>query len=348
MKKLIITLAIVCLFTLNTYAQDNFFAHKTDIAVTDLTADVTDGKYPVVVYLGDNTLHNVVIAEFLNKEAQVNIPVPNNDFSLFMYDFEKKSSYNIYGEDIVTVSAENEYDKEEPPVSDTTPKLPGVYESKRIAVGAFAVVKDSNLIIDENDDIKLSISAYYQGREIEFKLDENATVECREEGLEQYNGMRADELEEGDIIILNCNLVGEILSVDLLFKAPETNIITDENYNIKFKNELTERSCGFGLIADIYKRNEIVLYDSSGLEEKAFYFDLHPETVVYCYDYGKHSDKLSIATINSIKKSRFSPLDFDEDLNIISFPEDITYNYAYLRVHDNVVCDIVVYANYTE
>ena len=348
MKKLIMSLAIASLFTLNTYAQDSFSAFKTDTAVTHLSANVSDGVYPVLVHLSDNTLHNVTIADFSNGRAEVNIDIPNDEFSLLMYDFEKKSSYIIEGENISDIPDTPVQDTPNTPPSDNSSELPGVYESERVAIGAFAVVKDVNLTANENDDIMLNISAYYRGREIEFELEEDAIVACKEEGLEQYDGMRADELEEGDIITFNCNLSGKILSIDLLFKAPKTNIITDENYNILFKDTLTKHSCGFGLIADKIKQKEIILYDSTGLEDKAFYFDLDPETVVYYYDFDGRSDKLSIGTIYDIRKSELTSLNFDENDNIISFPDDITYNYAYARIHDNTVCDIVVYANYTE
>lgn len=333
MKKIIIGLIfILSLMQITVMAKENDFTlYSKDSFIKEITTTKSIDNAMLVLYKNDKTISSAYTLDFENNKAITSIPTPLNDEFIKIY-------YNI-GTD--NVSYINTDDIKALPSEET--KLPNTYPTDAAAIDAIAVIKSVNTIVLDNNEIVNRINCLYQGIEIFIDVDENFTITAGNNDMKMYEGMNISTLSEGDIVSFSASLSGKLRKVNLLFKPYKTDIITEDN-NILFQS-FNDKFSTYGVIADKLKNDTIVLYDKTGLEKNALYLDLYDDASVYVYDMSKRKDKISIGTKADIIKSEISPKDIDEDDNILSWGDN-RRNYAYVRVYDNMVCDIVVFANY--
>lgn len=335
MKKLLISLAFIfIIFQTGILAYNRDFSIYTEnnvITKIETSLDIDDAL--MVIYNDDNTVISIHNINFKNHTSNNIIQIPKDDyFAKIYYDIGSDKSARILPDDIIKVTQNEDIQK------------PETYPSGAASIGAIAVIKSAEDVVSEDDEIVTRIVCLYKGEEISIDLESDFTLTAKTPEMAIYDGMKVSTLSEGDIVSFTAYLNGNISDVNILFKPYQTDIITQNN-NIVFPVH-SNKFDTFGVIFERLKNNTVVLYDNTKLESNALYLKLHKNAPVYVYDMSKRKDKVRLGTSADIIKSEILPSELDDDKNIISWGSRNFRNYAYVRVFNNLVCDIVVYANY--
>ena len=343
MKKLFISLLFLFLILpTSVFAADNDFSvYSKDNAITKIETKLDIKDSVLVLYNEDKTVSSMHSVKFNDGSANTIIKIPeNNYFAKIYYDIGTDNSYLLYPYNIKEMPKEDELEFED------------IYPSGAAAIGALAVIKSADNVVLENDEIVTRVVCLYKGEEIVIDLEEDFTITGTMPQTAIYYGMKVSSLSEGDIVSFSTYLNGNISDVNLLFRPYKTDIITQNN-SIVFPNknsllfpDYPKKFQTYGVITDKLKNGTVVLYDSTGLESNALYLSIYKNAPVYVYDMSKRKDKVSIGTSADIIKSEIIPSEMDDNNNILSWGADNSRNYAYVRVYNGDICDIVVFANY--
>lgn len=358
MKKLIVSaLMTALLFQYPVLAENNgelnIYTLKNENTISKIETSV-DGSCIAAVFLNDKTLYTVSPVILSNGTANVNIPCPNEEYTFKLYYEIGSDKYLSVGSDNVKYLPDNfTADNNEQNSENTSDNsnqntgfYPSVYGTPAVALGAFAVIKSVEKAVSYDDDIITKLLVYYMGSEMYLELSDDFLVENKW----KYSDVAdVSQLTEGDIITFSSNLSGKILKVSLIFRNFDRDLTDDEEGLTilnNAKNDISDKSIVYGVITNKLKNNTLVISDGTGLDKNAQYLGLDPETVVYYYDSSNRNNKLKISSVAEIENSEIAAADKDDNDNIISWDKDALHNFAFARVHDGVICDIVIYANY--
>ena len=367
MKKRIIALSAIAvtLFSVSAAAKTdesfNVYTARTENKIVKIEADIPDSNAVAVIYNSDGIMYSATPVTIKNHECKTDIVYPASSYKLNLYYNIGSDSYLTIKSDETKYISQDDTKPENPDVNpskpDNNPSKPdgnqngnnnsgtdsGISESAKI--GSVAVVKDSGTEYDADSDQVISyLDVLYNNKEIKIKLDEDFKISNAAESLSYMIGKSVTELEKGDILGLDANLSGRLYRINLLFRVPQTDPVSDGGDSSLF--DLTDDGTMFGLIQNKPVPQVLVLYDSTGKAKNAVYADIEPDTAVYFYDMSKKKDNLRIGTAAEIIQSYIPPADYDDNDNIIKWSEDCTHNYAFVRTYNDSVVNIVVYENY--
>ncbi len=248
------------------------------------------------------------------------------------------------------------------PTQEPEETLHPAYESEAAAMLAFMVVKDVTTGLEEDMPVTV-VTAYYQGREVQFTAEDGAILDSVPDAYSDLGDMEIASLQEGDVIYCRASLSGQLVGVDLLFRPMENDIVAEEPdypftelYTIGGKvagrwsvvnfggDTANENQYAFGVVED-RSGNILILTDQAGRALDALYLGMLDDTVVYVYDKTAR-DKLSIGAVGDIFPSDIPADTRDEEDNIIRWDPEDDHHYAFVRLYKGIVTDIVLYTNY--
>lgn len=314
------------------YAQDTdviAYKEKDTNKLIELQINESDQMAVAVIYTSDNRIYDSQIVNIKDKKAELELMCPQTEFMLKLYtDLGTDKSYSV------PIDEKEQYEKEE---------FVPVYGNTAAAVDAFAVVKDVEETLNEMGDAVASIQILYRGSQTEIQFETGYMLD----NMAQGGTISVLDLEAGDVLKLDTNLSGKLYGADLIFRAPKTDVVSDSQEVSKIYTLVSDKDnmSVFGIVGAKYD-DTLVLYNAGGLEAEALYLDLEPNTVVYCYDKNERKEKLTIASVGKIAKSEINSSDKDEFDNITNWDADSERVYAYVRVYDGIVCDVMLYENY--
>ncbi len=330
MKRLICLVLIIMMSYVSVFAQDTdikVYKEKDTNKLIELQINEPDQMAVAVIYTPDNKVYGSQLVNIKDKKEELELICPQTEFVLKLYtDIGTDKSYSVSTNEIEL------YEKEE---------FVPVYENTKAALGAFAVVKDVREELNAANDAVIALTVLYRGAEYEVEFDMDYSLPYSD-GSERISVI---DLREGDIIRLKANLSGELSGAEFIFKAPKTDVVLDEEEAEGLYTTITdmEKMSVFGVVADVLD-DTLVLYNQGGLESEALYLDIAPNTVVYGYDAKARNEKVKILSVGDISKSEIFSTD-DND-NITNWDEESDRVYAYVRVYDGIVCDVMLYENY--
>lgn len=244
-------------------------------------------------------------------------------------------------------------------------KSPEVYKSSLAAKTAFAVVDSIAEAVEDGENCYV-INLLYQGEEQSITVNSDMEILTAPDAFSYMEGQNVKSLKRGDAIYFTQNAAKtKIREISLIYRPVNEELaLTGEDYGEGFaklisRNGLVagrkewnvlgynaaasaEYQYAFGIITD-KSSSLMTLYPKSGMSGKAAEIDLDKNTVVYSCDMsGKN--KLEITKTGGIIKSFIPKTAYDDEDNI-TFSEDCQYNYALVRLVDNVAADIIVYLN---
>ncbi len=309
------------------YAQDtDIKVYRDANKLIGLTVNEPDQMAVAVIYTSDNKVYNSQIVNIKDKKAELGLMCPQEEYILKIYtDIGTDKSYSVSDDKIEL------YQKEFVPV----------YGNTAAAIDAFAVVKDVCEELNASNEVVASLTVLYRGAECKVEFDTDYSLSY----LYETQKIPVLDLEPGDIIKLKANLSGKLTGAEFIFKATKTDVVLDEEEASRLYTTITDKGKMnvFGVVADVYD-DTLVLYNQSGLESEALYLDIEPNTVVYGFDASLRKDNVMILSAKKIPKSEiFSK---DEEDNITNWEEERDRVYAYVRVYDGIVCDVMLYENY--
>ena len=330
MKRLICFVLIFMMSYVSVFAQDidiKAYREKDTNKLIELKINEPDQMAVAIIYTSDNGIYDSQIVNIKDKKAELGLKCPDDEFVLKVYtDLGTDKSHSVASDKIVL------YEKEE---------FVPVYGNTKAAIGAFAVVKDVQEELNILNEAVASVTVLYRGEELKVEFDTDYLLPYSD-GTDRISVL---DLEAGDIIRLKANLSGKLSGAEFVFKAPETDVVLDEVEASRLYTTITdtEKMNVFGIVADVFD-DTLVLYNQSGLESEALYLDIEPNTVVYSYDASSRKEKVKILSATEISKSEiFSK---DENDNITNWDEESDRVYAYVRVYDGILCDVMLYENY--
>lgn len=275
---------------------------------------------------------------------------------------------------------EEDDNETEKPVTETTEILPtdspdkitdeavsSVYPAAMDAATAYMMVKEVEKIAEE-DDIKIKLTVFFQGKEKTLILEEDKVIDYASDMNYALAQESVTSLKAGDIIYCSTNLSGKIRTLELIYRPVSYDIITDErNYGDNFEKLYTidgkvskayptqtvlfggsvgsSRVYAFGLIREC-GANYMTLCNKSGLVSKCVDIDIDENTIVYVYDSLKKNGNVRIGDISDLVPSAFSAEAEDDAGNIIDMDNYFEHNYALARICDGTATEIAVYLNY--
>lgn len=343
MKKLICFLLMIIL-TVPQVGAEGLKAYKTreEMTVSRIEVDEEDQTAVAVIYTPENEIFSATRVFIKDKQAEFKLLYPDTAFTFKLYtDIGTDKVYSMACRDIEATEDKKEETKEEAPEEKPEEFVP-VYGNTAAAVGAFAVVKSVSETLNENNEAVAALTVLYRGEETEIFFDTGYLLE------DTLNGGKINvlELEEGDVLKLEATLSGMLRGAKLVFKAPKTDAVADANEISKLYTTVSDKDkmSVFGIVGE-KSGNSMTLYNAGGLEKEALYLDLEPNTVVYRYDAKSRKDKVSIASVGEIVSSEINSADKDEYDNITNWDRDSERVYAYVRVYDGIVCDVLLFEN---
>ncbi len=311
------------------YAQDTdikAYKDKDTNKLIGLTINEPDQMAVAVIYTSDNKVYDSQIVNIKDKKAELELICPQTDFVLKLYtNIGTDKSYSVSADRIEI--HQNEF-------------IP-VYGNTAASIDAFAVVKDICEELNASNEVVASLTVLYRGAECKVEFDNDYVLSYPD----WYEKISVLDLEPGDIIRLKATLSGKLIGAEFVFKAPKTDVVLDEKEASRLYKIITDKKNMnvFGVVCDVYD-DTLVLYNRSGLERDALYLDIDPNTVVYGFDASLRKDNVKILSAQKIPRSViFSK---DEDDNITSWEEKRDRVYAYVRVYDGIVCDVMLYENF--
>ncbi len=317
MKKFICFLLMMILSVSTANAQ---FINKLEIDEKDQTA-------VAVIYDANGKIYSATTVNIKDKQADLELSYPETPFTLKLYT-------DIGTDKVYSLSCNELIEQEE--------FIP-VYGNTAAAIDAFAVVSDVQEILNENNDAVALVTVLYRGKKTDLQFDLDYSLDDIQDG----GKIAVTDLMEGDVLKLEANLSGKLYGANLVFKAPKKDSLSDSLEASKLYTIVSDKENMnvYGIVAD--KDNmTLVLYNAGGLERDALYLDLDPKTVVYHYDNKLRKEKVTISSIGDIPKSEILKFDKDDNDNIINWNEDTDRVYAYVRVYDGIVCDVLLFENF--
>lgn len=244
---------------------------------------------------------------------------------------------------------------------------PPVYEKAIDAIFAPGIVTETEMRVNGDSEEVCAVTMLYQGREVTIEIENDLKISGAPEAYSFMNGMDASALEEGDVICVTSNIAGDrIRTLDFVFRPAEEDIVTgNSDFGANFEKLIGEGASdssgrwtvmkygekpssdryqyAFGVVA---KKNEntLILVNKEADTDKALEIDISNDTIVYNCDVSNKNEveEGNVGDIFSTVSKRM----FDD--NKIEWEEDTSYNYALVRVVDDIATDIVLYNNYNE
>lgn len=326
MKKFICFLLMMIL-SASTVAAEGLKAYKSNNIINKLEVDENDQTAVAVIYDDNGNIFSSTNVSIEDKQAYLELLYPETPFTLKLYtDIGTDKAYSLSCNDLIE-------QKEFVPV----------YGNTAAAIDAFAVVSDVQEFLNKNNDAVALVTVLYRGRKTDLEFDLDYSLDDIQDG----GKIAVTDLTEGDVLNLKANLSGKLSGASLVFKAPKKDSLFDSMEISKIYTTVTnkEKMNVYGVVADKDSKT-LVLYNAGGLEKDALYLDLDPNTVVYRYDNKLRKEKVSISSVRDIPKSEILKSDKDDNDNIINWNEDTDRVYAYVRVYDGVVCDVLLFENF--
>lgn len=343
MKKLICFLLMIIL-TVPSVGAEGLKAYKAreEMTVNRIEVDEEDQTAVAVIYTPENEIFSATRVFIKDKQAEFKLLYPDTAFTFKLYtDIGSDKVYSLACRDIEAIEDKKEETKDDIPEEKPEEFVP-VYGNTAAATGAFAVVKNVCEKLDENNEAVASVTVLYRGAETEISFDTGYSLE------DTLNGGKVSvlELEEGDVLKLEATLSGMLRGAKLIFEAPKTDAVADADEMSKLYTTVADKDkmSVFGIVGE-KSDNSMTLYNAGGLEREALYLDLEPNTVVYRYDAKSRKDKVSIASVGEIVSSEINSADKDEYDNVTNWAQDRERVYAYVRVYDGIVCDVLLFEN---
>lgn len=335
MKKFICFLLMMIL-SASTVNAEGLKAYKTraKMLVHKVEVDVEDQTAVAVIYTPEKEIFSATKVFIKDKKADLKLLYPETAFTFKLYtDIGSDTVYSLPCNEVKAIE-----DMEKQEEAEFVP----VYGNTAAAIGAFAVVKDVEETLNEINDAVAQITILYRGAETQIQFE----TDYKLDNIAQGGTISVLDLEAGDVLKLDANLSGKLYGADLIFRAPKSDAVSDGAEVSKIYTTVSneEKMSVFGIVGDKYD-DTMVLYNAGGLESDALYLDLDPNTVVYTYDAKAKKDKVTTATIGEIYKSEVNSNDKDEYDNITNWDVDSQRVYAYVRVYDGVVCDVLMFEN---
>lgn len=324
-----------------------------------------EGTVFIAVYTAENRLSMVAEAQakMEGKDALVSLPSGLAPAGGKLGIYIPKTNVFVIPEEETAPSVSPTPAQTEKPSREPEATLHPAYESEAAAMLAFMVVKDVNAGLEDDMPVTI-VNAYYQGRETSFMAEEGVMVSSVPDACSALDGMEIADLQEGDVIYCRASLSGQLLSVDLLFRPMDEDIVAqtpgydfEKLYTVQGQTggrwpalqfggkPANKNQYAFGVVKERSGKNILVLTDAAGLEKDALYLGLLDDTVVYLYDKTSRN-RLSVGAIGDIFPSMIPADSKDEDGNIIKWNTEDEHHYAFVRLYNGIAVDIVLYQNY--
>ena len=341
MKKFICFLLMMIL-SVSTANAEGLKAYKTraKMLVHKLEVDEDDQTAVAIIYNPDGKIFSATRVYIKDKQADLKLLYPETAFTFKLYT--DIGSDKVYSLPCYEVKAIEDIEQKENDNKDEDEKIP-VYGDTAAAIDAFAVVSDVEEILNDNNDAVALVTVLYRGEKTELQFDLNYSLDNKADG----GKIAVTDLKEGDVLKLEANLSGMLYGADLIFKAIAKDSLFDCSEKARIYTSVSnkEKMSVYGVVADKVD-NTLVLYNASGLEKNALYLDLDPDTVVYHYDNKSRNEKVKVSSVGEITKSEILEADKDDNDNIINWNADSDRVYAYVRVYDGIVCDVLLFENF--
>lgn len=323
MKKFICFLLMMIL-SVSTVSAEGLKVYKNKDIINKLEVLEEDQTAVAIIYGTDGKIFSTANVYIKDNKADLNLLYPNEPFTFKLYtDIGSNKSYSLTDNDIKN-----------------TEYFVPVYGYTAAAIDAFAVVKDVEEMLNENNDVVAVIKILYRGEETEIEFETSYNLDNKiDDGK-----INVLDLLQGDVLKLKANLSGRLYGAELIFRAPKTDAVLDaQDVSMIYTSVPQQENMNvFGVVCDKSK-DTLVLYNAGGLEADALYLDLDPNTVVYCYDKSAKKEKLTISSVGEIAKSKINFSDKDENDNITNWNPNSERVYAYVRVYDDIVCDVLMF-----
>lgn len=325
MKKLICFLLMI-IISASTVSAEGLKAYRSNNVINKLEVDENDQTAIAVIYDDNGNIFGSANVDIKDKQACLELLFPKTPFTLKLYsDIGTDKSYSLSYTELIE---QNEF-------------VP-VYGNTAAAINAFAVVSDVQEFLNKNNDAVALVTVLYRGRKTDLEFDPDYSLDNM-----AYGGkIEVGDLKAGDVLRLEANLSGILYGADLIFRPPTTDSLSDSLEISKIYTSVPEkeRMTVYGIVAEKDSKT-LVLYNAGGLEKDALYLDLDPNTVVYRYDNKLRKEKVTISSVRDISTSEILKIDKDDNDNIINWNEDSDRVYAYVRVYDGIVCDVLLFEN---
>ncbi len=246
--------------------------------------------------------------------------------------------------------------------------LPSIYEKEVDAVRAFGVVTEVDLRTKEDGTDIYGVTMLYQGRELTVGIEADLKIATAPAAYADVIGKEMDVLEAGDVIVLEANIAGDrINNVDFIFRPTQEDIVTGtEDYGTNFEKlfvsdgkvagKWTALKYGekpsndryqyaFGIIGK-KDSSSFTLINLAGSEDDAIEISTQSDTIVYTCDVNAKEYVLEIGDESDILTT--IPKKAYNDTGSAELTADYSYNYALVRLVDDIATDVVVYNNYND
>lgn len=326
---------------------------------SDLRINAVSDSY--IVLSGYDADKKLILSKLINK----------TDDGFVLQNADNSLNYKVY---IPTKSTFSDVDIL--PQSTITPTptpqstYPKIYERASDAVHTIAIVKEISAV-HNNGDTEYAVDTYIRGGEERFIIPRDVTIAVAAEHFSYMEGKNASDLSEGDVIYLEISASGEVKNIALVTRPADDNPVTsDIDYGTNFEklfatsgnfvygapkvgtvmqygiHSSDKYQFAFGPVIKKHSKT-LVLYNKTGLMDKAIEITYTPDTIVYLCDV-KASNRVSLGTTADILKSQIPNVAFDEDNNIKAYLDEYEYNYAFVRVVNDIATEIVIFGTYSE
>lgn len=356
MRKFVsLVMSLLLLFGISASAD----AISAELENSSLKINASENGYIVVSGYDDNG--KLVLSKLIQK-TDAGFVLENADSSL---------NYKVY---IPTKS--KFFDVDILPQSTITPTptpqstYPKIYERAADALHTIAIVKEISAV-HNNGDTEYAVDTYIRGGEERFIIPRDVEIKAAAEHFSYMEGKNASDLSEGDVIYLEISASGEVKNIALVTRPVDDNPVTsDIDYGTNFEklfatsdnfvygapkigtvmqygiHSSDKYQFAFGPVIKKHSKT-LVLYNKTGLMDKAIEITYMPDTIVYLCDV-KASNRVSLGTTADILKSQIPNMAFDEDNNIKAYLDEYEYNYAFVRVVNDIATEIVIFGTYSE
>ena len=265
---------------------------------------------------------------------------------------------------------------EKTPEPDETPKpqetynpnvFPEVYGEASVAVNAFAVVEKVSSSVQDSEQ-GFTIEYLCQGSENSVWLDRDVLIVSAPDSQNALVGEELSALKRGDVVYFNREFGGRIKEAALLYRPSSRDVInSSDDFGTDFEKLFSVNGsavggysgwkvAGYGKevpsngtyfafgIAAKRDGNTLYLLNASGDTNDAIELGMPEDVIAY------ECDMRNTAGVDSIRLSGIRPSiansvwenAYGSDDSVIEL-DDTEYNYAFARIVDGTVMDIVVY-----
>lgn len=250
-----------------------------------------------------------------------------------------------------------------PPASEPSADSP--YEKAVDMIYAPAIITKDVAVADNGGEKVYLLEAFFQGKEVSISVEEDLKISSAPEAYSYVAGETAGSLKKGDVICMSANITGtRVKTIDLLIRPTQEDIVTsDTDYGANFEKLFTSGGTvagqwqyvrygthpdksryqyAFGVVAEM-SNNSLTLLNKSTDPDDAIDIDVSPKAYVYSCDVSSREYEFDLGGAHGITTSLpKSVLKEDE----IVLNDDYSYNYAFVRIVDDVATDIVLFNNY--